>query len=64
MAILRCWRFIMANWCWHVRPGLPVAPAIEAAVYDLDEDAGREQPAAIAFADDPRQRRCPAPGRS
>jgi adenylate cyclase len=31
--------------------GLPVAAAIEAAVYDLDEDAGREQPAAIAFAE-------------
>src|SRR5713226_3580523 len=31
--------------------GLPVAAPIEAAVYDLDEDAGRDEPAAIAFAE-------------
>jgi adenylate cyclase len=31
--------------------GLPVAAPVEAAVYDLDEDAGREEPAAIAFAE-------------
>ena len=31
--------------------GLPVAAPVEAAVYDLTEDAGREEPAAIAFAE-------------
>ncbi len=31
--------------------GLPVAPPIEAAVYDLDTDTGREEPAAIGFAE-------------
>ncbi len=29
--------------------GLALAPAIEAAVYDLDKDAERDQPAAVAF---------------
>src|SRR5262249_16781139 len=29
--------------------GLALAPAIEAAVYDLDTDGEREQPAAVAF---------------
>ncbi len=29
--------------------GLELAPPIEAAVYDLDTDAGRDQPAAVAF---------------
>ncbi len=29
--------------------GLALAPAIEAAVYDLDRDAERDQPAAVAF---------------
>jgi adenylate cyclase len=31
--------------------GLPVAAPVEAAVYDLDEDAGRDEPSAIAFAE-------------
>jgi adenylate cyclase len=31
--------------------GQPVAEPIEAAVFDLDEDAGRDEPAAIAFAE-------------
>src|SRR5262249_25807979 len=31
--------------------GLPVAAPIEAAVYDVDEDAGRDEPAAVAFAE-------------
>ena len=31
--------------------GLPVAPPIEAAVYDLDTDTGKEEPAAIGFAE-------------
>ena len=31
--------------------GLPLAAPIEAAVYDLDEDAGRDEPAAIGFAE-------------
>jgi adenylate cyclase len=31
--------------------GLPVAPPVEGAVYDLDGDAGNEEPAAIAFAE-------------
>jgi class 3 adenylate cyclase/CHASE2 domain-containing sensor protein len=31
--------------------GLPVAPPVEGAVYDLDSDAGNEEPAAIAFAE-------------
>jgi adenylate cyclase len=30
---------------------LPVAAPIEAAVYDLDEDSGKDEPAAIAFAE-------------
>ena len=33
----------------------PVAAPVEAAVYDLDADAGNDEPAAIAFADEPRQ---------
>jgi adenylate cyclase len=31
--------------------GLPVAAPVEAAVFDLDEDAGRDEPSAIAFAE-------------
>src|SRR5690242_9220618 len=31
--------------------GLPVAAPIEAAVYDLDEDAGKDEPSAIGFAE-------------
>jgi adenylate cyclase len=31
--------------------GLRLAPPIEAAVYDIDQDAGRDEPAAIAFAE-------------
>ena len=43
--------------------GLPVAAPIEAAVYDLDEDAGKDDPSAIGFRRaDPRRRRRPAAG--
>jgi adenylate cyclase len=31
--------------------GLPVAAPVQAAVFDLDEDAGRDEPSAIAFAE-------------
>lgn len=31
--------------------GLPVAAPVEAAVYDLDEDAGKDEPSAVAFAE-------------
>ena len=31
--------------------GLPIAAPIEAAVYDIDEDAGRDEPAAVGFAE-------------
>ena len=45
------WPAIMTGSCWPARPDMPVAAPVEAAVYDLDGDAGKDEPAAIAFAE-------------